>query len=54
MLQTVGIFLRAFDKWGEPIGGINMRGQTKYKTKLGGCTGFVIAIIILTFTTIRF
>ena len=54
MLQTIGIILRAFDAWGEPIGGINIHGQTKYKTKFGGCIGFAISTIISAFTITRF
>jgi hypothetical protein len=30
-----------------------MQGQTVYRTKIGGCVGFAIAIIILAFTITR-
>lgn len=53
LLKYVTKSLYMFDAWGEPVPQINMGGQSVYRTRLGGCVGLAVSIIIATFTISR-
>ena len=46
-------FLHSFDKFGEPVANLNMKGKTHYKTRLGGLCGLTVFGLIAWFIVVR-
>ena len=54
MLSQLDSAIHSFDKFGEQVANINMKGKTRYTTRLGGICGILIFSLISWFTIIRF
>jgi hypothetical protein len=53
MIGKLDTVLHSFDKFGQPVANLNMKGTTQYKTRFGGLCGIAVYGLMAWFLVIR-
>jgi hypothetical protein len=53
IIKKIDPIILTFDKFGEPVAALNMKGKDTYKTRVGGIFGFTIYALMLWFLIVR-
>jgi hypothetical protein len=52
-MKIITNLLRAFDFYERPMAELNLHGETRYRSKCGGCCGLIASLLILWFFLIK-
>ena len=53
-IRRLDVVVHSFDKFGEPVANLNMKGKSRYTTRLGGLCGITIYSLMAWFVVVRY